>query len=479
MKTYFLFLTVLVLNTAAISQNISGAGNVTSTTGIAVPNAVVKIAPVSDTSIVYEYVCDKNGNYSFDFVDIDTNYVFKISPSVQTLVFDTLSENITLSAGNNGMLSHQVNLSTGKGIRFTVVDTAGNPVAGAKVVVYDTKRKWRIDSCRTIKPVYTDINGQVEVNSLLPERYWFNIKKNYLTNRFTVKDTVVDTTTITEVTVVIRDLTQNEFLLCGLCDNKTWITDSMVIFGVSQPYNADSKLLSDATWYDSNGNHGFWWFNQNETMLTYDYDSSSTNGAGSTVEATLIELTDSSFVGDMIMLGLPVTYYMSAVYDTVSLTLFVHDTVLYLDNNGLANISTEDLIIDASYCFNCDITLSRYDFDASNTGDVEVYAVMTDRCGNQAIDTFIVTIQQTASISDILRTGLNIFPNPANDFFVIKSDYDVIKSVYISTVDGRCAEYKIIDKQHCIINVSGYKPGIYFLKILTQKETVFSKLIVR
>ncbi len=478
MKIKILFLTGFVVSTSLFSQNKTGIGNVSDDAGLLIPNAVVQISPVSDTSIVYEYICDKNGNYAFDIASADSVFTLSILPSAQTLQFIHTEGTITLSSGNNGILFHKVELTGTYGIKFTVVDTSGNPIPNAKVLLYDTQRKWRIDSCYLAKPVYTDANGQIEINSLLPMRYWFNIRKGYMTNRFTRKDTIIDTTgTITNITVPIRDLTQNEFYMCGLCDNKTWITDSIVIFGISQPYNADSKLLSDETWYDSNGNHGFWGFNNDETKMTYNYDSTSANGGGSTVDADLIELTDSSFVGNMLMFGIPTTYYMSAVYDTISLSLTAHDTTIYLDSSGISNITPDDLFINHNYCFTCSTTLSQSSFNTGNIGDNTVIVTTEDRCGNFAVDTIIVTVVPSVNaINEIVKSVLKIYPNPAHDFIVIQN----LNFQYLQILDitGKIVKQFMPNDKSFKIRVSDLNQGIYFIRIYTAKDIITGKFIV-
>ncbi len=303
-----------------------------------------------------------------------------------------------------------------------------------------------------------------------------------MTNKFTVQNSEVeiDTNDFTNILVPIRDLSEKEFNLCGLCDNKTWITDSVIIFGVSFPYDADSKLLSDGTWYDSNGNHGFWWFNDDESMLTYDYDSTSSNGGRSTVDAVLVELTDTSFVGEMEMLGMPATYYMSAVYDTVELSLSVRDTTLYLDNNGQASLAPGDLMIDsAAYCFTCTYSLSRSVFDINDLGDNEVYVNMEDRCGNLAVDTMTVTIAQTViGVDEITRPEIRIYPNPATDIVFIESPHQKISAVDLLDITGKTAGHYRGNKARYSIRVSDFSPGLYFLRISTPKGVVLKKIIV-
>jgi len=366
------------------------------------------------------------------------------------------------------------------GLKFTVVDTDGNPILGAKVLLYDSKRKWRIDSARMSKPVYTDVNGEVEIDSLQAMRYWFNIRKDYANNKFTVTntETIIDTNNLTSITVPIRDLSQNEFFLCGLCDNKTWITDSIVIFGISQPYDADSKLLSDGSWYDSNGNHGFWWFNEDESILTYDYDTTSNNGGGSSLDAELIELTDSSFVGGMELLGLPATYYMSAVYDTISLSISAEDTTLYLDSNGEASIWVDDLVIEADYCFTCTTTLSQTDFGLEDVGDVEVAVMMEDRCGNQAVDTITITIIQSSTVDEIVHTNLNIYPNPVKDFAVIENQDDNILQLELFNISGKRLTNLNTNARNYTLDVRNLTQGIYFVRVTTTKGLAVRKIII-
>jgi hypothetical protein len=479
MKIKLLLLFGIAFPVLLFSQNKTGIGNVSDNSGVLIPNAIVHISPVSNPNDVYEYVCDKNGNYTFELSSSEDVFVLNIFPSQQTLQFTHQEESISLSDGDNGILYHTVELTGNSGINFTVTDIAGNPVSNAEVLLYDTERKWRIDSVRIAKPFYTDINGNIEINSLLPVEYWFNIRKGYMTNKFTVKNISVDTTVTTDIEVVIRDLTQNEFFMCGLCDNKTWITDSIVIFGISQPYDADSKLLSDGTWFDSNGNHGYWWFSPDETTMTYNYDSTSTNGGGSTVEAELVELTDSSFVGNISFFGLPATYYMSVIYNTISLSLSVQDTTIYLNSNDSVYITPDDLFISSDYCFNCDVTLSQTGFDFNDIGDNIVYVTLEDRCGNMAVDTVVVTIEllQTA-INEVAMADLVIYPNPANEFIAIECKDDRIQRVELYDIYGKIEKKLMPDRTQCKINISDLSKGSYFIRIYTTKDVVSKKIIV-
>ena len=480
MKIQLLFISILVFSISAISQNKTGIGNVSTNDGIVIPNAIVQLSPVSNASEVYEYVCDKNGNYLFDITSDDSDFVLNVMPSEQTLQFTHNEVNIILPNGDNGVIYHEVELNGNNGIVFTVLDTEGEPVADAKVQIYNTKSKWRIDSCSITKPIYTDASGQVEINSLLPIKYWFNIREAYMTNRFTIDSTTtaIDAINTTNITVVIRDLTQNEFYMCGLCDNKTWITDSLIVFGITQSYDADTKLLSDATWWDSNGRFGYWWFNSSETVMTYNYLDGT--GVGSIIDATNLTITDDTWVGDMEFMGMPVTYFMSVpALDDINLSVSVQDTTIYLDDNGEANITPDDLFINSTYCFTCNTTLSQSSFNIDDIGDVEVDITIEDRCGNTADNTFTVTLAlNQTSVNQIVKSDVKISPNPTSDYIVIESADRKIKSIDLCAINGKSIkQFKVNSKQYTI-NTSELNSGIYFLIIYTNKNVITRKLII-
>lgn len=471
--TYLMLLPVMIF-----SQSRTGFLHVSDTGGSAVPNAVVQITPASGSTAICEYTGDKNGNISFQLNHADSIYYFRVFPSVQTLQFFEKTDTLVLHTGDNGMTYIQVQLTHSNGLVITVTDTSNNPVGNAMVELYDTERKWRIDSCYVSKPLYTDTNGQVLITSLLPIQYWFNIRSGYMTNRFTVKNTVtpIDTSAITYVNVPLKDLSEKGFYMCGLCDNKTWITDSLVIFGVSQQYSADSRLLSDGTWSDSNGNHGYWWFSPDETKMSYSYDQDSPNGGGSTVEATLIELTDSSFVGDMTMMGLPVRYFMSDIIDSINLNIVARDTLLFLNNNGLATLTADGLLYSSSYSFNSSISLSKEMFTNSELGANTVFVTITDRCGNTYTDTITVNVAAPTGIGIKGKNTLKIFPNPAADYVFIEND-EQIATVEITDLMGKVVFTQNGCGNSTTLNTSGLSRGVYIICINSHKNIHQTKLI--
>lgn len=214
-------------------------------------------------------------------------------------------------------------------------------------------------------------------------------------------------------------------------------------------------------------------------MLTYDYDSTSNNGGGSTVEAILIELTDTYFAGEMEFLGMPAQYYMSAEYDTVNLSLSAHDTTLYLNENEEAFFNPDDLIVETDYCFTCTLALSLMVFDENDIGDNVVYVTLEDRCGNKATDTITVTIIANAtSVNETVDPDVRVYPNPAGDIVKIETPNERIINVEMLDISGKIVKHFTINKEHFTINVEGLKQGIYFVRIFTATRVITKKIVV-
>jgi hypothetical protein len=289
----------------------------------------------------------------------------------------------------------------------------------------------------------------------------------------------IDTAYTTDITVAIRDLKQNELYMCGQCDNKTWITDSMIVFGITVPYDADTKLLSDATWWDSNGRFGFWWFNSDESVMTYNYTDGT--AGGSLIDATNLTITDSTWVGDMDFNGMPVTYFMSVHFlDTVNLSIYVQDTTIYLDSNGVANITPDDLMIHSSYCFTCNTTLSQNSFNYSNIGENEVEVKIEDRCGNYAVDTFTITVkeQQATAINEISESNINIYPNPSSNFVLVESEAYMIEQIELYANNGVLLMRTEVNSREFAYKTYDLNKGIYVFRVFTEHGVFTKKLIV-
>ncbi len=479
MKSKLLLILILLFSVLSYAQNKKGFGNVSANSGIPVSNAIVLISPVSDTNSVTEYTTDKNGNYFFDIESEESSFFIKIIPSNNSLTFLKNNHTVVLNDGDDNFIFDKVDLKETNGVRFIVVDTLGNPVDSAKVWMYRSEENWEYGINSIAQPFFTNDSGFLNINSLHQGKYWFTIKKGYINNRFTINNFENDTNIVQDIIVNLRDLSQNEFYLCGICDNKTWITDSIVIYGNPMEYDAESKLLSDSRWYDSNGNRGLWWFNEDETKLTYNYDSSSNHGGGTTIDALIYELTDDSFVGKMKFFGISAIYYMSAGYDNVNLTINANDTVVYLNDDGTIRITEDNLFLDYENCFNCDVKLSKTSFDINDLGNNEVTVTLTDRCGNVASDTFNIIVKKfpVTVLGEVNSSKFNIYPNPVQDIIYLSNNKHPVERVEIYSVSGNVIDKKYYSLKHNVVVISNLNPGIYILRLYTGNLAVSKTFI--
>lgn len=82
------------------------------------------------------------------------------------------------------------------------------------------------------------------------------------------------------------------------------------------------------------------------------------------------------------------------------------------------------------------------------------------------------------NLESFLNNEIKIYPNPSKDIFNIQIDNTnkVLIEVF-NTLGMKIYDYKLIDANQTEINLSGKAAGTYIVKITTDKETVFNKII--
>ena len=96
---------------------------------------------------------------------------------------------------------------------------------------------------------------------------------------------------------------------------------------------------------------------------------------------------------------------------------------------------------------------------------------------NQSLE---ITEGQTLSSEIYSLDQITVFPNPADDYITIKSDYN-LEDAIISMFDlngRRVLNYKN-ESDDGIINVSGLSAGEYILRIITSDQDIYSKKIIK
>ena len=96
---------------------------------------------------------------------------------------------------------------------------------------------------------------------------------------------------------------------------------------------------------------------------------------------------------------------------------------------------------------------------------------------NQSLE---ITEGQTLSSEIYSLDQINVFPNPAEDYITVKSNYslnDAIISIF--DLNGRRVLNYKNGSDDSIINVSDLSAGEYILRIITSSQDIYSKKIIK
>lgn len=112
-----------------------------------------------------------------------------------------------------------------------------------------------------------------------------------------------------------------------------------------------------------------------------------------------------------------------------------------------------------------------------------------DASGNRIIRQLVVSDPNTERTTEALtdekaketakELGLNVFPNPAQDKvqLVISNLGDQKATIFLIDAQGK----NLLDKQTSApqseVDITPYKTGVYFIKVIVGKETLFYKVM--
>ncbi len=85
--------------------------------------------------------------------------------------------------------------------------------------------------------------------------------------------------------------------------------------------------------------------------------------------------------------------------------------------------------------------------------------------------------QSTVGISQLSDNGLQVYPNPSRGVFAIHSE-SLIQNIMVHDIAGKIMLNKNIDNNHFILSCSDWKPGIYFMQVVTPDGVSVRKLIL-
>ena len=115
---------------------------------------------------------------------------------------------------------------------------------------------------------------------------------------------------------------------------------------------------------------------------------------------------------------------------------------------------------------------------ATTTGNYRCIVTKTETGCFNTSNSIIVTVD--CKVGEIQTLELSIYPNPANDKFVIQSD-EQISAIEIYNLAWEMISLKVDFNQQLKqeINVSLFPAGIYFVKVLCNDKLYYKRLIIQ
>ena len=135
---------------------------------------------------------------------------------------------------------------------------------------------------------------------------------------------------------------------------------------------------------------------------------------------------------------------------------------------------------------NCDNDLDRVQTPIPGTvlgvGSYIITVGVTDDSGNSAQCMFNVTVEDALGIDDqeFLENKLQLFPNPANDYIILKNNSNILLTrLYITDIKGSLIEEIDLNGMgtNKVISTQNYQSGMYFVKITAANTSVVKRLI--
>lgn len=111
---------------------------------------------------------------------------------------------------------------------------------------------------------------------------------------------------------------------------------------------------------------------------------------------------------------------------------------------------------DLMFSFDGDAKIMDTNVRVSNIIDVDYEA---QNGVVHVIDTVILPEQKTTGISEISKLNIKLYPNPANDYVVIETEFGT-HDIKITDISGKTKLSKTTDNSITNIDLKNYSPGM-------------------
>lgn len=112
-------------------------------------------------------------------------------------------------------------------------------------------------------------------------------------------------------------------------------------------------------------------------------------------------------------------------------------------------------------------------------GEHEFWMTATALNGCSHTDTINVTFWNNSGFElSEENESISVYPNPATDYLKFESESFVINNMEIYNVSGQLVANEIINSMEFSLNVSNFADGLYFIKIFSPENKVFTRKIL-
>lgn len=124
---------------------------------------------------------------------------------------------------------------------------------------------------------------------------------------------------------------------------------------------------------------------------------------------------------------------------------------------------------------NTDYNTKEFTFNSGSETSIAVYMKLLDT-NEVRFDWVSLTNQATASVQDVFKSSLSVYPNPADNIISVKSNDIKIESVEIFNLFGK----SVLKEEYVneTIDVSNITSGVYMLKVNSEKSSSTRKIVI-
>jgi|GEM_PF-4008964 len=180
-------------------------------------------------------------------------------------------------------------------------------------------------------------------------------------------------------------------------------------------------------------------------------------------------------------------------YDEEPYAKEADDTMTYYINSNemLMNIVPDVDTVTLSSSQNDTLLSASDDYETYEWKDADGNTVSTSKTYRAGVGKYYLTVtangctaedsivvDKVTGISTTLAHALRIYPNPNNGQFVVETPSSSNVTISIVNIQGQVVYNTTVVSTKTVVNLNSFNKGIYFVKLVSNNETVIRKIIV-